>query len=232
MVLYSGLWKANNRYDRDEPRRETNTSRPTSIIGGHRRQRSMPDPVPEQKEKLYFENPVVGSVDDDEENKPLSQPSSHGSSRGSQRSFRPTYIKSVLFGGLWARSNERRHRHNHSDDGTSLSSSEPPQRYGAVPSFTNIEDGGESNKNEEETTQQNEEDGEDDFPSLTTVFNPDDIDWAVLRMCLIYLTTYTTVAIIAYCFVFEHWTVIDALYFAVSTFTTVGMYQGIGPSSR
>lgn len=50
------------------------------------------------------------------------------------------------------------------------------------------------------------------FPSLTSVFSPDGIDWKVLRIRLLYLTAYALVAIMAYCLVFDHWTVIDALY--------------------
>ena len=229
MVLYSGLWKANNRYDQDRPRREgTNRplSSPGSMIGGQPRvgQGSVPDPVSGKKEMVHFENTIVDGDNDEGDSK------SRGKTTSNRRRSKPTYMTSVLFGGLWARGNERRQRHNQSDDGTSLSSSDVPQQYGAVASFADIEnDDDERNGEGKDTAQQSEEDDhvddddELDFPSLTTVFRPDDIDWTVLRMCLFYLAAYIIVAIVAYCFVFEHWTIIDALYFAVSTFTTVGM---------
>lgn len=53
-----------------------------------------------------------------------------------------------------------------------------------------------------------------------------DILWYSLY-CFIYLT----VAVVAFSFVFEHWSIIDSIYFAVTTFTTIGFGDKV-PSSN
>jgi hypothetical protein len=65
-------------------------------------------------------------------------------------------------------------------------------------------------------------DEEEDRPSLTSNFEVDS-DLAVLRLCGVYAALYVLMAVIAFSFVFEHWTIIDSMYFAVATFTTVGV---------
>ena len=44
----------------------------------------------------------------------------------------------------------------------------------------------------------------------------------VFYLCTVYLSTYVLIAVLAFSFVFEKWSIIDSVYFAVSTFTTVG----------
>jgi hypothetical protein len=44
----------------------------------------------------------------------------------------------------------------------------------------------------------------------------------VFHLCAVNLTIYILIAVIAFSYVFEHWTIIDSIYFAVNTFTTVG----------
>ena len=51
-----------------------------------------------------------------------------------------------------------------------------------------------------------------------------------LRLCGYYLTWYILVAIVAYSFVFEKWTVIDSIYFSVVTILTVG-YGDLYPTT-
>jgi hypothetical protein len=58
-------------------------------------------------------------------------------------------------------------------------------------------------------------------PSLTLGdFSDTTLD--VFYLCTVYLSTYILIAILAFSFVFEKWSIIDSVYFAVSTFTTVG----------
>ena len=63
-----------------------------------------------------------------------------------------------------------------------------------------------------------------DTPSLTSEYSIQ-TDWQLLRACAFYTACYVGVAIAAYSFVFEHWTIIDSIYFAVCTFTTVGTWR-------
>jgi hypothetical protein len=65
-------------------------------------------------------------------------------------------------------------------------------------------------------------DEEEDRPSLTSNFEVDS-DLAVLRLCGVYAALYVLMAVVAFSFVFEHWSIIDSMYFAVATFTTVGV---------
>lgn len=69
---------------------------------------------------------------------------------------------------------------------------------------------------------QEEGDEEEDRPSLTSNFEVDS-DLAVLRLCGLYAILYVLMAVVAFSFVFEQWTIIDSMYFAVATFTTVGV---------
>ena len=61
----------------------------------------------------------------------------------------------------------------------------------------------------------------------------DDVDLPFefsLLDCFLALAAYLLISIIAFSFIFEHWTVIDSMYFAVVTFTTTG-YGDISPST-
>lgn len=66
-------------------------------------------------------------------------------------------------------------------------------------------------------------------PSLTGRL--DDHTHETLRVCVVYTVSYLGLAVVAYSFIFEQWSVIDSLYFAVSTFTTVG-YGDLEPQSQ
>lgn len=75
---------------------------------------------------------------------------------------------------------------------------------------------------DERTLDENEEDEEDEGPpSLTAAFSSME-NRPILKLCAMYMAIYLGVAVIAFSFVFEKWTIIDSLYFAVSTFTTCG----------
>lgn len=118
-----------------------------------------------------------------------SDESSSSSSFNSQQHHHhhhPSYIQSVLFGGLWTRKNRLYEEHDQRQHG------------------------------------EQEGDEEEDRPSLTSNFEVDS-DLAVLRLCGLYAVLYVLMAVVAFSFVFEHWTIIDSMYFAVATFTTVGV---------
>jgi potassium channel subfamily K len=51
-----------------------------------------------------------------------------------------------------------------------------------------------------------------------------------IRECVVSIGAYLLMGVLAYSVVFEKWSIIDALYFSVTTFTTVG-YGDLGPSS-
>lgn len=57
---------------------------------------------------------------------------------------------------------------------------------------------------------------EQELPSLTAAFRSLE-NRSIVINCLWYLAIYFTVAVIAYSFVLEQWTIIDSLYFAVAT---------------
>jgi len=45
-----------------------------------------------------------------------------------------------------------------------------------------------------------------------------------LTQCLIAILCYMAIAVLAFSFVFDHWSIIDSMYFSVVTFTTIGTY--------
>lgn len=61
-----------------------------------------------------------------------------------------------------------------------------------------------------------------DQPSLTRNYREEDGVWRPLRYWFPYLLAYLGMAVISYSYIFERWTIVDSLYFAVATFTTVG----------
>jgi potassium channel subfamily K len=71
---------------------------------------------------------------------------------------------------------------------------------------------------------------EQEIPSLTSEFVASEADMEVLKLCLFYTVIYMGISVIAFSFVFERWTIIDSLYFAVSTFTTCG-YGNLSPTT-
>ncbi len=68
-------------------------------------------------------------------------------------------------------------------------------------------------------------------PSLTRDIHEERGIWMPLRTCLQYVFIYIAISVIAYSYVFERWSIIDSVYFAVATFTTVG-YSDQEPSSE
>lgn len=68
-------------------------------------------------------------------------------------------------------------------------------------------------------------------PSLTRDIHEERGIWMPLRTCLQYVFIYIVISVIAYSYVFERWSIIDSVYFAVATFTTVG-YADQEPSSK
>ena len=71
-----------------------------------------------------------------------------------------------------------------------------------------------------------------DTPSLTREFsNFDSVGGNALRLCGCYMAIYIVIAVIAFSYVFEKWTIIDSIYFAVSTFTTCG-YGDLQPTTE
>lgn len=64
------------------------------------------------------------------------------------------------------------------------------------------------------------------FPQLRELGLQLENDTAIVGLsiqeCIIAIASYLLVGVIAFCFVFEDWPIVDALYFSVSTFTTVG----------
>ena len=83
----------------------------------------------------------------------------------------------------------------------------------------------EEEKQEEEEVEDDDDDDDDDDdegpPSLTAAFRSVE-NRPILRLCAMYLAIYLGVAVLAFSFIFEKWSIIDSLYFAVSTFTTCG----------
>ena len=54
--------------------------------------------------------------------------------------------------------------------------------------------------------------------------------WAS-RFCTIYISIYMLLSVVAYSFIFEKWSIINSLYFATTTFTSVG-YGDLCPQTR
>jgi len=66
-------------------------------------------------------------------------------------------------------------------------------------------------------------------PSLTAQLDSHSME--TLRMCAWYTASYLCLAVVAYSFVFEQWSIVDSIYFATVTFTTTG-YGDLEPSTE
>lgn len=73
------------------------------------------------------------------------------------------------------------------------------------------------------------DDGGETVPSLTARLDSRGIE--TLRMCAWYTASYLCLAVVAYSFVFEKWSIVDSIYFATVTFTTTG-YGDLEPSTE
>eukprot|EP00977_Amphora_coffeiformis_P026663 scaffold28921_cov191-Amphora_coffeaeformis.AAC.4 len=84
---------------------------------------------------------------------------------------------------------------------------------------------------DDDESEEEEEDDDDDEgpPSLTEAFQSIE-NRPILKLCAWYLTIYLGVAVVAFSYIFEQWTIVDSLYFAVSTFTTCG-YGDLEPTT-
>lgn len=252
MVLFSGLWKANHRYDQDDNNNDYDNRRrpsPLNHLPVKQTHFASPPPVPQQQQQQQEDEVDPHNHEDEigprEDSKLSESSSSTRKSRTSRRnhdsnnSVRPSYVKSVLFGGLWTRCSggggSSRCEKSSSSETCPLKNNRHSDVYGSS-KIENVFDGIEQDssnhhvddshdgENDNRNNNGDDDDEGSNFPSLTNGFNPDEIDWSIMRVCTVYLSFYALMSIVAYCFVFEHWTVVDALYFAVSTFTTVGKF--------
>jgi potassium channel subfamily K, other eukaryote len=67
-------------------------------------------------------------------------------------------------------------------------------------------------------------------PTLTQDFTDYMHSKSMYTFCIVNLAVYILVAVVAYSFIFEDWPVIDSIYFACVTFTTVG-YGDVTPTN-
>lgn len=79
--------------------------------------------------------------------------------------------------------------------------------------------------------EEKDEDEQDEQPSLTSGDYTVGDDKYALQMCGIYALFYLVIAVVAYSYVFESWTIIDSVFFAVATFSTVG-YGDLAPTTQ
>jgi hypothetical protein len=126
----------------------------------------------------------------------------------------------VIFGGLWG--------HTTSYGDSSSNNSVQTGNNSAQSSATSITSGGATStygsilvSSSKNASQQQPRIIDPEAPSLTLGdFSETTLD--VFYLCTVYLSTYIFIAVMAFSFVFEKWSIIDSVYFAVSTFTTVG----------
>jgi hypothetical protein len=157
----------------------------------------------------------------------------------------------VLFGGLWSIGSTRtagttswtlRKRQRNSEDSNGADEPKSPQRaqYGSVrlgeehdrgSTAPSEVDGLVHNAETAEGVRPMSDDDGESTPSLTSGFNGAFVDGEVLLLCTMYTAIYIVIAVIAYSYVFERWTIIDSIYFAVSTFTTCG-YGDLQPTTE
>jgi Ion channel/EF-hand domain pair len=139
-----------------------------------------------------------------------------------------------LFGGLYWKKNGKQQQRDpdvqlNREDGERQAQCRKQQSRRNGSPDRRREDDEETAKTEEEGEQ--DDDPDDSLPSLTSQFVESiGSDWETIRYGVILTLTYLAVAVFAFSFVFESWSIIDACYFAVSTFTTVG-YGDLQPTT-
>lgn len=135
----------------------------------------------------------------------------------------------VLFGGLWTtfRRSEDPTAHNYQyhyddDDRRGCDDEERQQQQQPFGSRRRVtfngenENGGADGAESDYFRRRHADDCDDEEPSLTVHLDLDGDNADVLKLCGLYTLSYVFIAVIAYSYVFEHWTIIDSVYFAVS----------------
>ena len=171
----------------------------------------------------FWKNPNLffqSSLEDDPEEQP------HQQEQGRRtRDVRP-FGTSVDYGSI-----QQQHEHEHQDSALdiqqqTLVGDEPiemvnttspmlprPQRRRMSRSTSGSDDDGSSSITTTTTTTTQ---SQQELPSLTAAFRSIE-NRSIVFNCVIYLILYMTMAVVAYSFVLERWTIIDSLYFAVAT---------------
>jgi hypothetical protein len=148
----------------------------------------------------------------------------------------------VLFGGLWTtkpprwtnalRRKKAAVKHDGGDrlvDGESKNSDSTNRNETdeGLPLYGSIQAGGDDDGEDDD----DDDDAEQDTPGLTRDFDSGlESQGDALKACALYAIVYLGISVIAFSFVFEHWTIIDSIYFGVATFTTVG-YGDLEPTT-
>lgn len=118
----------------------------------------------------------------------------------------------VLFSGLWSFGHGRR---EDSEEGEHLLRSIDEDGG-------NYEEKSNTSHADDDVLNPNESASDSSRANLTEEFDSFLETDETLKLCLLYVAIYFAIAIVAYCYVFERWSIIDGLYFAVNTFTTCG----------
>ncbi|CAJ1951882.1 unnamed protein product [Cylindrotheca closterium] len=206
MVMFTKLWMANqhnNNDDNDDEERNNNNNNSSS-----ERQSLRPNQRPQSQ---HQKQPSKKNV-------PQNPPP-----------------RTIEYGSIFAQATAAEqeadaNNHDHDHDHKTVTWGDKNNNDNGVDNYENNLYNGDSEDNsndgEEEATSNSQE---ADLPSLTAAFQNLE-NRPIIINCLIYLALYMTIAVVAYSFVLEQWTIIDSLYFAVATFTTCG-YGDLEPST-
>lgn len=209
MVMFTGLWNPsnyiqglNNDNDDEEEERRTRNHERQSLRGGHQQQQQQQHPLCSSpssstaSERFVPRTIEYGSIFE----RALSPENTNDDNDKTV-----TWDDETLFSKNDGHDNNNNNNNNNNED-------------------NNEEDGGSHNNGS--TTPASEQgdqmstgtssSGEQALPSLTGAFQNLE-NRQIIMNCLFYLAVYMTIAVIAYSFVFEKWTIIDSLYFAVAT---------------
>jgi hypothetical protein len=203
MVLYTGLWNPSNYQNKEDAEHQERQSLRRQQEHAHEHEhehgrRQMQQQTPPNSARFVLPRTIeYGSIVADQEERQQQLIMTNDSSVDNNNDKTVTWEDDSF-----SKNDQTNHQPQHAEDATN-----------GADSFSVYTGGGGSSSTGTSSSLSGEEQA---LPSLTAAFQNLE-NRPIIINCLWYLVIYFTIAVMAYSFVLEQWTIVDSLYFAVAT---------------